>query len=176
MIGKFALSLASLALSATVLAAQTSTTPPTVKPATQVTKAPGADPGGEAGDHDGGEAGRRHRDEVGEEGRQVREEGGEEVGQDREEGREGRCEAGEEGRSHEADDGHVNGTGGKACRSEQQQVGEGPSARQRTGCGISPEASPAPLRAIGGALLLMWPGSRGEGDVLAAERTVRSPP
>ena len=45
----------------------------------------------------------------------------------------------------EADDGHVTGTGGKACRSQHEQVGEGPSARQRTGCGTSPEASPAPL-------------------------------
>ena len=44
MIGKFALSLASLALSATVLAAQTSSAPPTVKPATQVTKAPAQTP------------------------------------------------------------------------------------------------------------------------------------
>ena len=57
MIGKFALSLASLALSATVLAAQTSTTPPTVKPATQVTKAPAQTPAREAGATTGREAG-----------------------------------------------------------------------------------------------------------------------
>ena len=155
MIGKFAVSLATMALSATVLVAQTSTTPPTVKPATQVTKTPAqtprtAKPATTAAKPATAET--KAEKKTAEEQKKA----------DKKAAEQKKKAADEQAKQQKKAASVVH----EACSqadlhsgSSRQQVGEGPSARQRNWLRY-PHLKPrtAPLRAIGGALLLAGTG------------------
>ena len=144
MIGKFAVSLATMALSATVLVAQTSTTPPTVKPATQVTKTPAQTPAAKPAQTPAAKpattsakpatAETKAEKKTAEEQKKADKKAAEQKKKAADE----QAEAAEEG-SKQVVDGQPSRP--PKPRSSRQQVGEGPSARQRNWLRYSPEAS-----------------------------------